>query len=180
MRLFVCFVCFHCSYARTCVSVCLSVAPCSKPTTWWEVSEDASLLIGTFRYGFGNYAAMCADESLTFGRKLREHGQQLPVADNKHRAPAAGSAAAAATATTTAAADGEAAGPAPTDEGAGAAAAAESLDAEIGDAEDAMDDEPCTSFRFILLLVLLLYLWRLALIPCNSHTARSGSRWRRR
>ena len=37
-----------------------------RPSVWWTHRHDIDLIIGTFKYGYANYAAMRADRSLSF------------------------------------------------------------------------------------------------------------------
>ncbi len=42
-----------------------------RPATWWDLSCDLGLIIGTFLHGLGNFHAMVSDNSLPFSQKYR-------------------------------------------------------------------------------------------------------------
>ena len=55
-----------------------------RPSVWWTIRHDIDLLIGTWKYGYANYAAMRADQKLSFyeTEKVEYQFNEFPYADN--------------------------------------------------------------------------------------------------
>ena len=55
-----------------------------RPSVWWTQRHDIDLLIGTYKYGYANYAAMRADKQLSFYATEQVECQfnEFPYADN--------------------------------------------------------------------------------------------------
>lgn len=50
----------------------------SGPASWWDRDEDLALLIGTIRYGFGEFEAIKKDSSLAWMHQLQKEGVEFP------------------------------------------------------------------------------------------------------
>lgn len=50
----------------------------SGPATWWDRDEDLALLIGTIRYGFGEFADIKADSSLAWQHQIQTTHVEFP------------------------------------------------------------------------------------------------------
>uniref|UniRef100_A0A7S1B9C3 Uncharacterized protein n=2 Tax=Corethron hystrix TaxID=216773 RepID=A0A7S1B9C3_9STRA len=50
----------------------------ASPAAWWDNDCDLGLLVGTFIHGFGNYAAMHADDHLPFANRIATFARQNP------------------------------------------------------------------------------------------------------
>ena len=55
-----------------------------RPSVWWTQRHDIDLLIGTYKYGYANYAAMRSDRKLSFFETEQVECQfnEFPYADN--------------------------------------------------------------------------------------------------